>query len=160
VDFSPGDGVQIAGHIAGMIAGARRRIKLCSMILTSGAVLGALADALDDGQVGEYGGVYDRTQMEGVVRQWAAQGGMEGKIRLFERVAAPLSGKRSTPYAPDSPHDFMHNKVVVCDDVVLTGSFNFSNNATRNAENVLKIYSADVAGQYCAYIDRLAGRYR
>ena len=32
-------------------------------------------------------------------------------------------------------------------------------NATRNAENVLRITSADLAGQYAAYVDGLVQRY-
>ena len=31
----------------------------------------------------------------------------------------------------------MHDKIVVADDTLVTGSFNFSANAARNAENVL-----------------------
>jgi phosphatidylserine/phosphatidylglycerophosphate/cardiolipin synthase-like enzyme len=46
----------------------------------------------------------------------------------------------------------MHNKVVVCDNAVVTGSFNFSHNATLNAENVLVIHDADVANQYNKYL--------
>jgi phosphatidylserine/phosphatidylglycerophosphate/cardiolipin synthase-like enzyme len=53
----------------------------------------------------------------------------------------------------------MHNKVVVADDTVSTGSFNLSANATRNAENVLRITSGDLADQYAAYVDGLVQRY-
>jgi phosphatidylserine/phosphatidylglycerophosphate/cardiolipin synthase-like enzyme len=49
--------------------------------------------------------------------------------------------------------------VVVADDTVSTGSFNLSANATKNAENVLRIASADLAGQYAAYVDGLVQRY-
>jgi hypothetical protein len=42
---------------------------------------------------------------------------------------------------------------------VATGSFNLSGNATRNAENVLKLHGADLAGQYFTYIDQLATKY-
>lgn len=45
------------------------------------------------------------------------------------------------------------------DGTIATGSFNFSANATRNAENVLRISSADLADQYTAYIEGLARRY-
>jgi phosphatidylserine/phosphatidylglycerophosphate/cardiolipin synthase-like enzyme len=54
----------------------------------------------------------------------------------------------------------MHNKVVVADDTTLTGSFNFSKNATRNAENILVIDNADLADLYTDYIDGLVNRYR
>jgi phosphatidylserine/phosphatidylglycerophosphate/cardiolipin synthase-like enzyme len=54
----------------------------------------------------------------------------------------------------------MHNKVLVCDDVVVTGSFNLSHSATANAENVLALRDRGLAEQYSAYIDHLAARYR
>jgi phosphatidylserine/phosphatidylglycerophosphate/cardiolipin synthase-like enzyme len=53
----------------------------------------------------------------------------------------------------------MHNKIAVCDDHVVTGSFNFSRNATMNAENILVIESKRWADQFSAYIDRLVKIY-
>jgi phosphatidylserine/phosphatidylglycerophosphate/cardiolipin synthase-like enzyme len=63
------------------------------------------------------------------------------------------------PFTTNGPHNFMHNKVVVADDTVSTGSFNLSTNATRNAENVLRLASADLAEQYAACVDGLVQRY-
>jgi len=50
----------------------------------------------------------------------------------------------------DGKHAIAHNKVMVIDhDVVITGSFNFTNAAaTRNAENLLILKSPDLALQY------------
>jgi phosphatidylserine/phosphatidylglycerophosphate/cardiolipin synthase-like enzyme len=159
VAFAPGEGRSIDLEVAHQIGAARRRIKVCSMLLTSGGILGALGDALHRGRLAEYGGVYDRTQMDGVHQQW--QGTPAAwKIAVFEQVAAPLAGKRSTPYTPGSAHDFMHDKVLVCDDVVVTGSYNLSHSATENAENVLFLTDADLADRYSACIDRLTARYR
>jgi phosphatidylserine/phosphatidylglycerophosphate/cardiolipin synthase-like enzyme len=158
VAFAPGEGRAIDHDVAHRISAARRRLKVCSMLLTSGAILGALSDVLEHGQVAEYGGVYDRTQMEGVIGQWRGSPG-EWKIDVFERVVAPLSGKRSTPYTPDSRHDFMHNKVVVCDDSVITGSYNLSNSATQNAENIVIVDDAALADLFNDYVNRLAQRY-
>ena len=129
------------------------------MLLTSGAILGTLGDSLQHGRVAEFGGVYDRTQMDTVIEQWRNSPGA-WKIPAFEQIAGRLAGKRSTPYKPDSPHDFMHNKVVVADDTVITGSYNLSNSATENAENILLIQDAALAEQYNGYIDRLIERFR
>src|SRR5262249_39941596 len=114
VAFAPGEGRAMDHDVAHYIATARRRIKLCSMLLTSGAILGALGDALQHGRVVEYGGVYDRTQMESVFQQWHATPA-EWKIQAFQQVAGGLAGKRSTPYEPGSRHDFMHNKILLTD---------------------------------------------
>ena len=54
----------------------------------------------------------------------------------------------------------MHDKIVVADDAVLTGSYNLSHSATENAENLLVIHDAALADQYVAYIDGLVGRYQ
>jgi phosphatidylserine/phosphatidylglycerophosphate/cardiolipin synthase-like enzyme len=50
----------------------------------------------------------------------------------------------------DGKHVIAHNKVMVIDqEVVITGSFNFTNSAaTRNAENFLILKSEDLAQQY------------
>jgi phosphatidylserine/phosphatidylglycerophosphate/cardiolipin synthase-like enzyme len=159
VAFSPGEGRAIDHDVAHRIGAARRRLKICSMLLTSGAILGALGDALQHGRVAEFDGVYDRTQMDSVIEQWQNSPGA-WKIPAFEQIAGRLAGKRSTPYQPDSPHDFMHNKVVVADDTVITGSYNLSNSATENAENILLIQDAALAEQYNAYIDGLSQRFR
>jgi phosphatidylserine/phosphatidylglycerophosphate/cardiolipin synthase-like enzyme len=53
----------------------------------------------------------------------------------------------------------MHNKVVVCDNAVVTGSFNLSRSATQNAENVLVLDDQSLADKYSAYIDELVAQY-
>jgi phosphatidylserine/phosphatidylglycerophosphate/cardiolipin synthase-like enzyme len=158
VAFAPGQGRAIDHDVAHRVSAARRRLKVCSMLITSGPILGALSDVLQRGRLAEYGGVYDRTQMESVFDQWKG-GPAEWKVAAFERVAAPLAGKRSTPYTPAGRHDFMHNKVLVCDDTVITGSYNLSHSAEDNAENVVLLESADLADRYSAYVDGLVTRY-
>jgi phosphatidylserine/phosphatidylglycerophosphate/cardiolipin synthase-like enzyme len=51
----------------------------------------------------------------------------------------------------------MHHKVIVLDgQSVVTGSYNFSNNAeTRNDENLLVIESPEIASQYEAEFRRV-----
>jgi len=57
----------------------------------------------------------------------------------------------------DTNPNSMHHKVIVIDnDVVVTGSYNFSNNADkRNDENVLIIHSPDIARQFTVEFERL-----
>ena len=70
-----------------------------------------------------------------------------------------VTGKRSTPYSPGSVHDYMHAKVVVCDDVVFIGSFNLSHSGEQNDENVLEIADAELAARMASFVDELRGRY-
>jgi phosphatidylserine/phosphatidylglycerophosphate/cardiolipin synthase-like enzyme len=157
VAFAPGEGMAIDQEIANQISRARRRLRVCSMLITSGAILGALNDALKHRDL-DYDGIYDRTQMESVLDQWRGQPS-EWKIAAFEHAVVGLAGKRSTPYTPTSVHDFMHNKVLVADDMVITGSYNLSHSATENAENILMIRDPELAERYVAYIEGLVQRY-
>ena len=52
----------------------------------------------------------------------------------------------------DGKHAIFHNKVMVIDDrVVLTGSFNYKDDAENdNAENMLRLESAELARRYAA----------
>ena len=54
------------------------------------------------------------------------------------------------PVLIDSKHEIAHNKVMVIDDeLVITGSFNFTHNAeANNAENLLLIRSRKLAARY------------
>jgi phosphatidylserine/phosphatidylglycerophosphate/cardiolipin synthase-like enzyme len=158
VAFAPGEGPAIDQEIARRIGHARRRVKICSMLINSGAILGALNDVLAHRAL-DYGGVYDKTQMDGVLLQWKGQPS-EWKIAAFQQIARPLAGKRSTPFAPGTPRDFMHNKILVYDDTVITGSYNFSHSATENAENIVIARDPELAERYLAYIDGLVMRYR
>ena len=54
----------------------------------------------------------------------------------YERIQSPLTVRISLD-AMLQPHNFMHNKLLVADQIVATGSFNLSNDAMGNAENVL-----------------------
>src|SRR5262249_13206022 len=58
-------------------------------------------------------------------------------------------------------NDFMHNKVMILDDkMVITGSYNFSENAEANDENLLIFESAAVAGAYNQYFNALFAQYQ
>jgi phosphatidylserine/phosphatidylglycerophosphate/cardiolipin synthase-like enzyme len=142
------------------IASAEKRIRVCSPVITSGPILGTLAEACAAGKV-DIGGVYDATQMDEVMNQWSGQEGTGWKIAAFQTVTkgARFGSKRSTPYAKGTVHDFMHAKVLVADDYVYCGSFNLSHSGESNAENVIQIESAAVADMCTAFIDSVSARY-
>lgn len=158
--FSPGRGPAIDYEVAQRVAQAGERVRICSMLLNSSALVSALNDLVRTSQV-PVDGLYDRTQMDGVLYQWQSIRHNQWKIGAVQNIVeeANLTGKDSRPYAPDTPHDFMHNKVLVVDDTVITGSYNFSHSAELNAENILMIESRPLADQYSAYIDHLLKKY-
>ncbi len=158
--FTPGRAAKLVHEIAQRVATARRRVRVCSPVVTSGPVLASLAEAL--GRKGlDLAGCYDRTQMEVVVRQWARRSESAWKRHAWETVRHGMrwGAKRSTPYRPGSVHDFMHAKCLVADDTVFAGSFNFSHSGEDNAENVVEIESTAVADEFAAFVDRLEARY-
>ncbi len=160
VMFSPGCGLEIDAEVARRVHGAQRRVRICSLLINSGTLISALTDLLNVGRVA-VDGIYDQTQMADVFRQWQEVPQNRWKIPALRDVIARagLVGKKSTPYTPTGRHDFMHNKILVIDDAVITGSYNFSRSAQFNAENILFIESAALAETYSAYIDHLVEKY-
>ncbi len=158
--FCPGRSMKLVHAMARSIATAEKRIRICSPVITSGPILGTLAEVCEHPGV-DIAGVYDATQMDEVQHQWSSMTAAAWKITAFHGIVAAVrfGAKRSTPYAKGSVHDFMHAKILVTDDYVYTGSFNLSHSGEQNAENVIQIESADVADMCAAYIDRVAARY-
>lgn len=160
VDFSPGQGEQINQWVASRVLRAQRRIVFCSMLFTSSKLLNALTTQLDRGTV-TFSGIFDATQMDGVLGQWRERSDLAWKHEAVERVVAEggLIGKQSEPYRPGHSHNFMHNKTLIIDDTVLTGSYNLSHAAQGNAENMLAIHSPALAERIVAYVNHLQQRF-
>jgi phosphatidylserine/phosphatidylglycerophosphate/cardiolipin synthase-like enzyme len=158
--FCPGRGDALAHRIAATIGRARRRVRIASPVITSGPVLGTLAELTADARV-DVAGVIDATQIEEVYGQWRENARSRWKLTLLAAVlgAARFTGKRSTPYRPGSVHDYMHAKVTVADDVVFVGSFNLSHSGELNAENVLEIADPTTADALATFIDSVRARY-
>ena len=158
--FCPGRGAKLAHRIAKAIGTATRRIRIASPVISSGPILGTLAQVAADGKV-DLAGVVDSTQIHEVLHQWHLNGNAPWKEPLLRTALtrAPFTGKHSTPYTPDSIHDFMHAKVTVADDTAFVGSFNLSHSGELNAENVLEIADPALADQLAAFIDEIRGRY-
>ena len=158
--FSPKRGERLAARIAKTIKTAERRIRIASPVISSGPILGALAEVASDGRV-DLAGVVDQTQINEVITQWDENGNNTWKEPALRAALAraPFSGKVSTPYAPGRVHDYMHAKVTVTDDTVFIGSFNLSHSGELNAENVLEIRDLALAERMATFIDEIRGRY-
>ncbi|HZQ81228.1 MAG TPA: phospholipase D-like domain-containing protein [Gaiellaceae bacterium] len=158
--FTPGHGEDLSARIAKLIRRARRRVRICSPVITTGPVLGTLAQVIADKSV-DVAGCVDTTQIREVIHQWETNRNVSWKLPLLEQVmgAGVFTGKLSTPYGAGTVHDFMHAKVTVCDDTVFVGSFNLSRSGEKNAENVLELEDAAIANRLAEYIDQVRARY-
>ena len=158
--FAPGHGEELAHRIAKRIGQAKRRVRIASPVLSSGPILGTLAEVCSDGKV-DVAGVVDDTQVDGVLYQWGLNGNASWKVPALRRFleAARFSGKPSTHWAPDTVHDFMHAKIAVADDIAFLGSFNLSHSGEQNAENVLELKDAAAADSLAAFVDEIRALY-
>ena len=158
--FSPGRGRKMSQLIATRIGQARERIRICSPVITSSPILGTLAEVLDDGQCDALITV-DGPQMAQALDQWRQDGRAAWKGPLYERVvrSGKVAAKPSTPWSPGATHDYMHAKLVVCDDWILTGSYNCSHSGELNAENLLDLRDAGLADLCATYCEQVYARY-
>ncbi len=160
ISFAPNDGVEIDKNVARLVEQTQDRLTIAAVVLTSGTIINALQSLIRRGIAID--GIYDATQMEGVMHQWQMVPNNHWKIPAWQEIVqyGRLVGKHSTPYTPTSKHDFMHNKVLISDNTLVTGSYNFSRHAQSNAENVLTVGSQALAQTYRQYIYTLLQRAR
>lgn len=152
--FTPGHGEALAQRISTRLGSARHRIRIASPVLTSGPILGTLAELAGSPDL-DIAGVLDEPQTDRVYEQWARTGS-RWKIPLLTRVieTIPFSGKRSVPWGTGETRDFMHAKVTVVDDTVFLGSFNLSRSGEENAENMVEVKDPALADAMAGFIDQ------
>lgn len=157
-DFCPGDGAAVNTALAQRITDTTQRLIVASMVLTSPQVLTALGEAIDRGVA--LTGIYDGGQMDPIVQRWNTNPRDAELVATWEKVSQHLAAKPSAPYTTTGPHDFMHLKVMVSDDVLTTGSDNFSTNAEHNAENQIHLTDPTTVNAYLDYLTTLIDTYR
>ncbi len=158
--FTPGHGQELSQAIATAIGRARERVRIASPVITSAPIIATLAEVGADGRV-DVAGVVDEPQTDTVFRQWRENPHSSWKIPLLATALEklPFSGKPSTPWSPDTVHDFMHAKLTVADDTVFIGSFNLSRSGEMNAENVVEIRDPGLADRMARFVDEIRARY-
>jgi phosphatidylserine/phosphatidylglycerophosphate/cardiolipin synthase-like enzyme len=153
--FSPSVGEGLEDRITAALENARS-VRVLAFLMSDPGILDALAAFSDPGA--DIRGVFDPGGMKDATRSTHQDPARFWFLKDDRFVGAP-----SHPFNPAPGHeqDFMHNKVMIIDEhLVVAGSYNFSENAETNDENVLLIDSAPVASAYAGYFDTLFSAYR
>lgn len=149
--FAPAAGVGIEQMIMSLFKGAKR-VRIMAFLIGDAGILDALAQV----RQADVKGIYDPNGMEDVLRSSRQDRAHFWFLHDARFVAAP-----SHAFHGNGEQDFMHNKVfIINDEWVITGSYNFSENAEANDENVLQIHSPAIAAAYNAYFEALYATYR
>jgi phosphatidylserine/phosphatidylglycerophosphate/cardiolipin synthase-like enzyme len=129
VYFSPDDGVQ--KQIVRLIRSAKKSVKFLAYSFTSDEIAQAM---LERSQAGiPVSGVFEAEQVQ------SNQGSEYDNLRT-----AGLDVRKD-----GNPQNMHHKTLIIDDEIVLTGSYNFSYNAeNNNDENVLIIHDPGVASRY------------
>jgi phosphatidylserine/phosphatidylglycerophosphate/cardiolipin synthase-like enzyme len=136
VYFSPEDGTLT--HILNAVNSAQESISFLAYAFTSDELAQALIERAKAGV--SVRGVFDKDQ-------YRSNSGSEYETLQDAELDVWL----------DANPRLMHHKVIVIDgQLVITGSYNFSNNAEHsNDENTLIIHNPDIAGQYLAEFQQI-----
>lgn len=136
VYFSPEDGT--LEHLLQTVGSADQSITFLAYSFTSDELADALIERANAGV--KVQGVFDKDQ-------YHSNSGTEYDRLVDAGIDVRLDG---------NPR-LMHNKVIIIDNqVVITGSYNFSNNAEyNNDENTLIIHDPEIAKQYSAEFEQI-----
>lgn len=124
-----------------------RKVRIMAFLISDPDILQALRRFQD--READIAGVYDPGGMDDARRASNQDPNLFWFCDDDRFVAA-----HSHPFSPTRENDFMHNKVMIIDDhLVITGSYNFSENAETNYENLLLLDSPDLSQVYTDYFD-------
>jgi phosphatidylserine/phosphatidylglycerophosphate/cardiolipin synthase-like enzyme len=133
-----------------------KKVRLIAMLVSDAGILKALA-ALKNKDIR---GILDPHEMKQVMQPPKGKSKTDPALFWFARGDKRFVAAPSHAYSQQDNNDFMHNKAMILDDrVVITGSYNFSEHAEVNDENMLMIQSPAVAKAYNAYFDAVFAQY-
>jgi phosphatidylserine/phosphatidylglycerophosphate/cardiolipin synthase-like enzyme len=127
---------EVAGRLATLVDSARSSIRFMAFSFTHDQLGDAVLDRARAGV--DVKGIFERRGSE------------------TEYSEMPILYCAGLPVRQDGNPGTLHHKVFVIDDeIVITGSFNFSNNADEsNDENVVIVTNADIAARYLREFER------
>jgi phosphatidylserine/phosphatidylglycerophosphate/cardiolipin synthase-like enzyme len=135
VYFSPED--KVMDRIIPIVSGAQSNIRFMAFSFTDFPLAKAMIDRASAGV--DTAGIYEKVGSD-------AEG---SEMKTFYCAKVPVR--------QDGNPKFLHDKIIIVDrHIVISGSFNFSSNATEsNDENVMIIDNADIANLYLQEFDKL-----
>jgi phosphatidylserine/phosphatidylglycerophosphate/cardiolipin synthase-like enzyme len=144
--FAPGAGEGI-DELVTRLLGKAKKVRLMAFVITDPDILTALVRFSRP-----------RADIEGIVDPAALT--TAKKIKTLDPTTLwwvkdkRIRIARSHPFTATGDNDFQHNKVLILDDhLVVCGSYNLSENAEANDENLLLIDSSSIATAYSRYFD-------
>ena len=152
--FSEAEGIETS--VVNALTGARK-VRAIAMLISDPGILKALL-AL---KVKDVKGILDPHEMKQVMNPPKGHSKLDPALFWFANGNAGFVAAPSHAFSQNDQNDFMHNKVFIIDDrLVIAGSYNFSENAELNDENLLIIESPAVAASYSRYFDALFAQYK
>ena len=150
------EGETIEMAVIKALAGAKK-VRVIAMLVSDQGILQAL-HAL---KAVDIKGIVDPHEMKQVMKPPKGQSKIPPFLFWFANGDPRFVAAPSHAFSKNDKNDFMHNKVLIIDDkTVVTGSYNFSENAELNDENMLIMESPNVAAAYTAYFDALFAQYK
>ena len=141
--------------VAKLLNGAKT-VRVIAMLVSDPGILQALF-ALKDIDIK---GVLDPHEMKQVMHPSHGTSHSDPQLFWFAQGDPRFVAAPSRAFSQNDQNDFMHNKVLIIDNkTIVTGSYNFSENAEANDENMLVIDSQQVAAAYTNYFNALFRQY-
>jgi phosphatidylserine/phosphatidylglycerophosphate/cardiolipin synthase-like enzyme len=148
--FAPGDAIR--RFVVSALASAEC-IRVMAFTLADPPILTALRRRREAGA--DIAGVYDPDGMAAVLRK-APRSALQFWFLIDEAfVAAP-----NHPFDSDGEQEVLHNRLLVIDDMVITGSASLVSEAFDHEQDALVIRSPSYAAIYRAYVETVAAAYR
>lgn len=152
--FSEAEGIEAT--VTKALTGAQK-VRVIAMLISDQGILKALL-ALKGKDIK---GVVDPHEMKQVMKPPKGQSKLDPALFWFANGDPRFVAAPSHAFSQNDQNDFMHDKVLIVDDkIVIAGSYNFSENAELNDENMLVMESASVAAAYTRYFDALFAQYK
>jgi len=134
------------------------KVRIAAFELTDVTILQALARFAN--ARADIRGIYDVNGMKGAV---ARMGQLDPAKYWWYQDDRRFVGVKSHPFGvmAGGLNDFHHNKTMILDDrIVITGSYNFSEHAETNGEDMLFIRSRSIARVYAGYFRQMFLHYQ